>query len=233
MARVENISLDRMLGLSSKLDGTKLYKITKSSSEIFTKDLIIKAILDCNKFLYHYRKKFDYYGYEKSNQVFFDKEKNPYWKAFFSNEFFRLYDGIFLGHYGCGGYQKYLGVINRARSDLLSSDSGEILERYNEFYKRYSSQRDEVVSSRIRAQFGIGKKNTGKGIIEYLRFENDDENKDVFIFWNWFLNDFIDEAEYERKIKIVTPAEHKRVFKKYVRKYIKIFEDAGFRRVEK
>ncbi len=234
----EEVSFEEILGLAERVEGIKLYKVSQERKSIFKGDKEIKAVLDGGDSLYHWFEDFFYYLYEVSKEVFFDGDRHPYWIASFDEESFRLYDGLFLGRFGCGGWGRYLYAMGKAKESLFNSgEHDDVFIRYEEFYERFEkclSQRDRFVADRIREQFGIEPKNglilDGEDLVKYSSYEEEGENKENLIFWQWFRDHFIDEAEYEKKMEFITKINHREAFDRHIEGKIRRLEDIGFRR---
>jgi len=194
MSKLSPISLEGIIALANNQDAKKLYRL-KKQSRLFEGDIAISAILDTGNVLYHYEEGFFSYRYEKSGKVFFDKDMHPYWKAYFEEENFKLYDGIFLGRYGCGGSRIYIESIQKAKNELMKNENGkDILNTFEEFYKDYKSKRDKITGDGIRRSFSLETNLSDtetESLSQYLRYEpknleKRDKNTDVLIFWQWF-----------------------------------------------
>lgn len=236
MPKVINTSLDEIIELSKRLKGKRAYIIKEGKGSTDRGDMSISAVFDVNQVLYNSEEEFGFYDYETADKVYFDNDKHPYWKGYFGKEHFKLYDGIFIGNHGCGGGDKYISTIKKAKSDLSSiKDYKSILHQFEKFHKKYLSEKDNLAINKLRAKFGIieaNKKEDKARFDHYLRFE-DDEDKDILFFWEWFTNNFINEAEYEKKIEKITNAEHEKAFKNYTNSIVASLEHAGFKKVEK
>lgn len=233
MTKIKNVPLEEILNISKKIKGEKLYKVTWKDRSVFEDDKLVECLLDCGSILYSSQKEFDYYDYELSENVFFDEDKHPHWEALYGEDSFKLYDGYFLGHYGCGGNEKYLRIIGQARNDLIDTKDEEVLEKYKEFLERYSSVKKEIFAGGLRAKFGLGHAEINEEFSDYLRYEDDEDpphEKEIRIFWTWFENNFIDEKEYERKMVEVTKKEQKRAFTRNLRRTTKQLAKLGFKK---
>lgn len=237
MAKAINTSLEEITELAKRLKGKKAYIVGKGKGFSDSGDILISAVLDVNAVLYNSEEKFGFYDYKIADRVYFDNDKHPHWKAYFGKEHFKLYDGIFIGHHGCGGGDMYISTIKKAKSDLSSIKGYRgILRQFEEFHKEYLSEKGNIAVNKLRAKFGIAEKGTGKKedndrFEEYLHYEGEDNRDDLF-FWHWFMNSFIDELEYEKKMKKITKAEHKRAFGDYTNSIVASLEHAGFKKVE-
>ncbi len=236
MTKVINAPLEEIAELAKRLRGKKAYIIGKGGGLTDRGDISISAVLDVSQVIYNSEETFGFYDYEIADKVHFDRDNHPHWKAYFGKEHFKLYDGIFLGHYGCGGHSKYIKTIEKAKSDLSSTKNHKvILRQFNEFYRRYVPEKDRIVANKLRVKFGMAeadKKEDNDRFEQYLHYEGDG-NRDILFFWEWFCNSFIGEKEYERKIKEITGAEHEKAFKGYISSVTNNLENSGFKRVER
>ena len=118
MTKVINAPLEEITELAKRLKGKKACIIGKGRGLTDGGDISISAVLDVNQVIYNSEDEFGFYDYEIADKVHFDRDNHPHWNAYFGKEHFKLYDGIFLGHYGCGGHGKYVRTIERAKADL-------------------------------------------------------------------------------------------------------------------
>ncbi|MBI2047369.1 hypothetical protein HYT26_04390 [Candidatus Pacearchaeota archaeon] len=234
MTKVINAPLEEITELAKRLKGKKAYIIGKGNGLTDRGDILISAVLDVNQVIYNSEEKFGFYDYEIADKVHFDRDNHPHWNAYFGKEHFKLYDGIFLGHHGCGGHDKYVRTIEKAKSDLSSINNYKGISRqFKKFHKRYMSEKESMIADSVRARFSISEGKKGRNeFAQYLHYE-DDKDRDILFFWEWFCNNFIDEKEYEKKIKEITGAGHKKAFESYICSIVTNLKNSGFKRVER
>ena len=231
MAKVNEVLLDEIIELAPKLEGRKLYKFVPFRA--YKNDIKVEAIIDAEE-IYHAQKECNFYSYKIVRQVLFDQEMHPHWRASFGGESFKLYDSLFIGHHGCGGYKTYTETLELAKKQLSELGHEEIFRQYREFFQTYLREKEKATGDQLRGEFGISVKSVPKGenFAEYIKYENNRynsrEEKDLLIFWRWFRNKYVDELDYKRKIDEITNFEHKRAFDNRLNKLCVQLENAGF-----
>jgi len=211
----EVASLEEILNIREK--GDRLYKLKVLSEPFKDEDIYLKVVLNAKKVFYSYGGELSFYGYKKDKNLYFDSDGHPYWNAYFDDSKFRLYDGIFLGRYGCGGGRIYRETIQKLYDQLANNKK--LIKKFKKFCEDNRNNR----LNEAKKEFGLL---TGEVKKDYIYDENDDI---IIIFGRWYRRIIDKDNAYEKKIKNVTPKEHKEAFKKYTNKIIKKIEEKGFK----
>ena len=233
--KISKVSLDGILELKEK--GKRLSKIEELQKPFEDKDIKIKAIVNSKNKIYFYEDKFWFYGYERDNKIRFDSDDHPYFNAYFGQKpqnSFKLYDGYFLGRYGCGGSHRGVGIIERVYNLITASNSRRHKELLDEFDSFYDNIKDNEVYE-LKEEFGLCNINPKK-ILESKTTSLplcEKEKKFIIAFGNWYGQFINKNGEYNRKIKVVRKKEHETAFKKYIQETIKKLEINGFKKCEK